>query len=108
MASELTGTPNLASWRMLSAVGTQGISNDSIYAMIEGAIVEHQLKGKVLDYGAGVGNLTRRFFPMGVFQQIFAVDLLPAPTDLKVSKWLQQDLNEPIPGYDDFFDVIIA
>ena len=108
MSSELIGAPNLAAWRMLSAVGTQGISNDNIYAMIEGAIGEHQLKGKVLDYGAGAGNLTRRLSRMGVFQQIFAVDLLPAPTELNVSKWLQQDLNEPIAGYDGYFDVIIA
>jgi 2-polyprenyl-3-methyl-5-hydroxy-6-metoxy-1,4-benzoquinol methylase len=108
MSSGLIGAPNLHSWRMLSAARTQGISNDSIYAMIEGAIVEHKLKGKVLDYGAGAGNLTRRLFRMGVFQQVFAVDLLPPPTDLKASKWLQQDLNEPIPDYDGYFDVIIA
>jgi 2-polyprenyl-3-methyl-5-hydroxy-6-metoxy-1,4-benzoquinol methylase len=108
MSSELIGTPDLASWRMLSAVGTQGISSDRIYAMIEATIVEHHLNGKAFDYGAGVGNLTRRLFRMGVFQQVFAVDLLPAPTDLNVSKWLQQDLNEPIPGYDGYFDVVIA
>jgi 2-polyprenyl-3-methyl-5-hydroxy-6-metoxy-1,4-benzoquinol methylase len=108
MSSELIGTPNLAAWRMRSAVGTQGISNDSIYAMIEGAIVEHQLKGKVLDYGAGAGNFTRRLFQMGVFQEVFAADLLPTKADLNISTWLQQDLNDPIAGYDGYFDVIVA
>jgi 2-polyprenyl-3-methyl-5-hydroxy-6-metoxy-1,4-benzoquinol methylase len=108
MSSELVGVPNLASWRMLAAVGTQGISNNSIYAMIERAIVDHELKGTVLDYGAGVGNLTRRLFRMGVFHEVIAADLLPAPTDLKVSEWLQQDLNEPISGYEGYFDVVIA
>ncbi|MGD0913334.1 MAG: methyltransferase domain-containing protein [Terracidiphilus sp.] len=100
---------SLASWRMNSAVATQGISGDHIYAMIDQEIAARRMSGVVLDYGAGVGNLTRRLLEMPVFSEVVAVDLLPdRPTGLNVSKWLQQDLNESIPGYDDYFDVIVA
>jgi 2-polyprenyl-3-methyl-5-hydroxy-6-metoxy-1,4-benzoquinol methylase len=99
----------LASWRMKAAIGTQGISGDHIYAMIDQEINEHKLAGVVLDYGAGVGNLTRRLLGMGVFSEVVAVDMLPdQPDGLKVSKWLQQDLNDSIPGFDGYFNVIIA
>ena len=107
--SESIDGPSLASWRMKSAVGTQGISGNHIYAMIDREIVAHKLHGAVLDYGAGVGNLTRRLQGMGVFSKVVAADLLPdQPEGLEVSKWLQQDLNESMPGYDAYFDVVIA
>jgi 2-polyprenyl-3-methyl-5-hydroxy-6-metoxy-1,4-benzoquinol methylase len=106
--SETLGASSLTSWRMRSAVATQGISSDSIYVMIEQEIARLQLKGVLLDYGAGVGNLTRRLLGLGVFSDISAVDLLPEPAGLKLSQWLHQDLNEPIPCHDAKFDVVIA
>jgi len=106
--SESLGAASLASWRLHSAVATQGIAGDSIYGMIEQEIARLQLKGVLLDYGAGVGNLTRRLLALGVFSDISAADLLPEPVGLKLSQWLHQDLNEPIPGHDAQFDVVIA
>lgn len=107
--SELSGHQSLASRRLSAAIGTQGISGDYIYAMIDQEIVASQLKGVVLDYGAGSGNLTRRLLGMEAFSEVVAVDLLPGPpAGLHVSKWLQQDLNESISGYDAYFDVVIA
>jgi 2-polyprenyl-3-methyl-5-hydroxy-6-metoxy-1,4-benzoquinol methylase len=106
--SATLGTSSLASWRMRSAVATQGISGDGIYAMIEREITARKLNGILLDYGAGVGNLTRRLLELGVFSDIAAVDILPEPNGLKTSRWLQQDLNEAIPGFDGQFDVVIA
>jgi 2-polyprenyl-3-methyl-5-hydroxy-6-metoxy-1,4-benzoquinol methylase len=98
----------LTSWRLSAAVATQGISGDEIYAMIEREIAELQLSGTVFDYGSGVGNLTRRLLRMPVFSDVFAADLFPCPPDLQSSQWLQQDLNEAIPGYDERFDIVIA
>lgn len=106
--SNSVGTPNLSSWRMSAAVGTQGISGNDIYVMVEQEIAARQLKGVVLDYGAGVGNLTRRLLGMEVFKEVVAADILPAPAGLQVAQWLEQDLNESIPGYDAHFDVVIA
>jgi 2-polyprenyl-3-methyl-5-hydroxy-6-metoxy-1,4-benzoquinol methylase len=108
MEFSLHVTP-LEKWRMKSAIDTQGISADYIYELIEKEIVVHHLHGAVLDYGAGAGNLTRRLLGMALFKEVVAVDLLPdRPEGIGVSKWLQQDLNEPLPGYDNFFDVVIA
>jgi len=107
--SKPTGNKSIASWRMQSAVGTQGISGDHIYAMIDREIAAYQLHGAVLDYGAGAGNLTRRLLGMEVFSEVVAVDLMPdQPAGLHVSRWLQQDLNESIPGFDAYFDLVIA
>ena len=107
--SKLTEESSLASQRMRSAVGTQGISGEHIYAMIDREIAARELHGSVLDYGAGAGNLTRRLLRMDVFSEVVAVGLLPdQPPGLNVSQWLQQDLNESLPGFDAYFDVVIA
>src|SRR5579859_3885944 len=107
--SQFNADTSLASWRMNSAIGTQGISSEFIYAMINTEIAVNRLHGAVLDYGAGVGNLTRILIEMGVFDEVVAVDILPAPSPgLNVSKWLRQDLNESVPGFDGHFDVVIA
>jgi 2-polyprenyl-3-methyl-5-hydroxy-6-metoxy-1,4-benzoquinol methylase len=98
---------SLLEWRRKAAEGTQGISNDDIYQMIESAIGGHGLGGRVLDYGAGAGNLTRRLAMSSRFLEIHAADLVPAPEDLG-DVWIQQDLNESIDGFDEYFDVIIA
>jgi 2-polyprenyl-3-methyl-5-hydroxy-6-metoxy-1,4-benzoquinol methylase len=105
-----TKTENsLAAFRMNAAVGTQGVAEDPIYAMAEKEIIALNLSGVLLDFGAGVGNLTRRLLGMNRFSEVVAADLLPVrPADLNVSKWIQQDLNEPIPGFDSYFDVVIA
>jgi 2-polyprenyl-3-methyl-5-hydroxy-6-metoxy-1,4-benzoquinol methylase len=108
IVSRTAETTDLASWRLLAAVGTQGISSDSIYILIERTIAEYRLTGKLLDYGAGAGHLTRRLTQMRVFEEVLAIDLLPSPVDLNIDKWLRQDLNGPISGYDDYFDVVIA
>jgi 2-polyprenyl-3-methyl-5-hydroxy-6-metoxy-1,4-benzoquinol methylase len=99
----------LAAFRMNAAVGTQGISDDYIYAMVEEETIALNLTGVALDFGAGVGNLTRKLLAMDRFNEVAAVDLLPEqPADLKVSKWIHQDLNESIPGYDGYFDAVFA
>lgn len=97
----------LLQWRQKAAADTQGISNDDIYGMIQRAIVRHGVNGRVLDYGAGVGNLTRRLLEIPAFSEVHAADIMPRPDGFNVS-WIQQDLNEPVLGYDEHFDVVIA
>ena len=99
---------DLVSRRLYAAVGTKGVSNDGIYDMIEAELRALNANGTVLDYGAGVGNLTRRLIDMPAFEEVFAADLFEPPSSLNVSGWFQQDLNEFIPGYDGYFDTIIA
>jgi 2-polyprenyl-3-methyl-5-hydroxy-6-metoxy-1,4-benzoquinol methylase len=54
-----------------------GISSEVIYDRIIDVIREYDLKGRALDCGAGVGNLTSRLLALGRFQQIEAADILP-------------------------------
>ena len=98
---------SLRQWRQKVAADTQGISNDDIYDMIQRVLVRHRPTGRVLDYGAGVGNLTRRLLQMRSFSEVHAADIMPPPDGLDVP-WIQQDLNESILGFDGYFDVVIA
>jgi 2-polyprenyl-3-methyl-5-hydroxy-6-metoxy-1,4-benzoquinol methylase len=95
--------------RRASAEFSGGISSDAIYAAIYRVIISRQLQGNVLDYGAGVGNLSRRLLYLQRFGHVSAADILPASPDLvgKV-KWIQQDLNSTLENHDEFFDVVIA
>jgi 2-polyprenyl-3-methyl-5-hydroxy-6-metoxy-1,4-benzoquinol methylase len=86
-----------------------GTSGNAIYAAIERVVVERGLRGKILDYGAGVGQFTRRLLALHRFDAVSATDIMGIPTDLvgKV-QWIEQDLNIPLPGQDDAFDVVVA
>jgi 2-polyprenyl-3-methyl-5-hydroxy-6-metoxy-1,4-benzoquinol methylase len=45
-------------------------------------IGEYGLRGRALDYGAGVGSFTRKLSAAGRFEQITAADILPRPQNL--------------------------
>jgi 2-polyprenyl-3-methyl-5-hydroxy-6-metoxy-1,4-benzoquinol methylase len=86
-----------------------GISSNAIYSTIERVMMERGLSGTVLDYGAGVGLLTRRLLLLERFDKVAAADFMPVPGDLVgVSEWANQDLNLPMPGHDGAFDVVVA
>jgi 2-polyprenyl-3-methyl-5-hydroxy-6-metoxy-1,4-benzoquinol methylase len=86
-----------------------GTSGNAIYAMIERVIAERGLQGRILDYGAGVGQLTRRLIALGRFHSVSATDIMAVPTDLAgKAEWMEQDLNVPLPGHEDAFDVVVA
>lgn len=94
--------------RIMAAELSGGISSDRIYSAIERIIVARGLNGAVLDFGAGVGNLTRRLLTMDRFIQVSAADAIHKPAGFDAVNWIEQDLNEPIPGHDSAFDVVIA
>jgi 2-polyprenyl-3-methyl-5-hydroxy-6-metoxy-1,4-benzoquinol methylase len=86
-----------------------GTSGNAIYSLIERVIAERGLKGRVLDYGAGVGVLTRRLLALQRFESVSATDIMGIPADLggKV-EWIEQDLNIPLPDHGGAFDVVVA
>lgn len=86
-----------------------GTSGNAIYSLIERVIAERGLRGRILDYGAGVGQFTRRLLALQRFDSVSATDIMGIPGDLggKV-EWIEQDLNIPLPGHDDAFDVVVA
>jgi 2-polyprenyl-3-methyl-5-hydroxy-6-metoxy-1,4-benzoquinol methylase len=95
--------------RVRAAECSGGISSNSIYAMIERVALARNLRGRVLDYGAGVGHLTRRLLALERFDAVAAADIMPAPTDLSPAvEWIEQDLNAPLPNHENVFDVVVA
>jgi len=86
-----------------------GTSGNAIYALIERVIAERGLHGRILDYGAGVGQLTRRLLALERFDSVSATDIMAMPPDLGgKAAWIEQDLNLPISGHHEAFDVVVA
>ncbi len=94
---------------MAAAEATRGISSDSIYRAVQRVIVDRDLRGKALDFGAGAGQLTRELLAMDRFAQVSAADIMPAPPEFAGKiEWIQQDLNLPLENHDAAFDVVIS
>jgi 2-polyprenyl-3-methyl-5-hydroxy-6-metoxy-1,4-benzoquinol methylase len=67
------------------------------------------LKGDLLDFGAGTGNLTQRACSLGQFNSVTAIDMMQRPTGIHNSvKWISSDLNQSTNFPDQTFDVIIS
>lgn len=95
--------------RRAAAEFSRGISCDTIYAAIHQLLIERDLGGEVLDYGAGTGQLTRSLLASQRFKRVSASDILSVPSDLAGTvEWIEQDLNSPIENHDELFDVVIA
>ena len=95
--------------RLHAAEASGGTSSDVIYDRIVEIIRESGLRGDVLDYGAGTGNLTRRLRALDRFEKITGADILARPPDLPNEiAWYCLDLNEgkAIPAAS--FDAVIA
>lgn len=95
--------------RAKAAELSKGTSGNAIYALIERVIAERGLSGSILDYGAGIGYFTRRLLALQRFHSVSATDIMSAPPGLSGQvEWIEQDLNAPLPGRDDTFDVVVA
>jgi 2-polyprenyl-3-methyl-5-hydroxy-6-metoxy-1,4-benzoquinol methylase len=95
--------------RMRAAESSGGYSSHVIYRLIESVISENGLRGTVLDYGAGTGELTRRLLGMPAFDRVAAADIMSVPSDLlERVEWIEHDLNAPIPNHDCQFEVVVA
>jgi 2-polyprenyl-3-methyl-5-hydroxy-6-metoxy-1,4-benzoquinol methylase len=80
--------------RLIAAKASCGASSDVIYGRIVQTIHEYDLRGCLLDYGAGVGHLARKIWTMQRFDHITGADLLPRPADLPGDiSWRCLDLN---------------
>ncbi len=103
--------PTTETWecRLRAAELSGGISSDAIYSMISRVVMAKELRGKILDFGAGVGNLTRRLVAMKRFNQVSATDIMVSPADLRGTvEWIVHDLNTTFPGHESAFDVVVA
>ncbi len=95
--------------RLHAAEASGGSSSDDIYEPILKLIQVYKLRGRALDYGAGVGNLTRKLLDFGGFEQVEGADILPRPENLPSEiAWHRFDSNEAgvLPARS--FDAVIA
>lgn len=95
--------------RKLASVASGGISNEAVYAAFEQVLTQFDLKGEILDFGAGIGNLTQRLQALGRFSCITAIDLMSRPDGIDESiGWISWDLNEALNIPAQSFDVIVS
>jgi 2-polyprenyl-3-methyl-5-hydroxy-6-metoxy-1,4-benzoquinol methylase len=102
---------NLTFRRISAAEGSRGISSDVIYTAILGVLDTKGLSGIVLDFGAGIGNLSRLLCGKDSFSQVIAADILDrAASNQSHPKlsWLTCDLNKSIPAQDESYDAIVS
>jgi 2-polyprenyl-3-methyl-5-hydroxy-6-metoxy-1,4-benzoquinol methylase len=100
---------SLEAQRLHAAQASGGTSLDVIYDRILEIIQECDLRGRALDYGAGIGNLTRRLWASRRFEQITGADILPRPQDLPSAiVWYCLDLNHENAVPAASFDAVIA
>jgi 2-polyprenyl-3-methyl-5-hydroxy-6-metoxy-1,4-benzoquinol methylase len=85
-----------------------GTSNDSIYRAISQVIETLNLRGSVLDFGAGTGAFTHRLVESGRFDSISAADLMQKPAGVVAVNWICADLNDPLPVSGATFHCVIA
>jgi 2-polyprenyl-3-methyl-5-hydroxy-6-metoxy-1,4-benzoquinol methylase len=95
--------------RLQAAEVSKGISSEVIYERILSVIGEYDMRGRALDYGAGVGSFTRRLSASHRFEQIDGADILPRPENLPSAiPWHRLDLNDANAIRAASFDVVIA
>ena len=94
--------------RTVASQASGGASSEAVYASFVNLLVQLNLSGRLLDFGAGVGLLIQDLLRLGRFQ-ITGADLMPRPVDLdETVAWIEGDLNERLDIADDSFDVIVA
>lgn len=100
---------DLVEFRTRAAIASGGRASDPIYDTIQRVLVERRAGGRLLDLGAGMGNLSRRLHATGIFSQVTAADIVPRPAGLpEAIDWLAGDVNEPLPCPPGAFDTIVC
>lgn len=72
----MSTSQTLKARRQLASTASGGTSSAPVYTAFEQVLTELDLKGDLLDFGAGVGNLTQRLQALRRFKSMTAVDLL--------------------------------
>jgi len=99
---------DLAQFRILAANLSGGTSNSEIKKMVMDIITAHGIKGRVLDFGAGRGELIKLLSRIDDME-LHGVDIMNRPEDLpRAVSWRQQDLNDGLPCAPEYFDAVVC
>lgn len=94
--------------RAVASQASAGASSGPVYDSFVNLLVQLDLNGRLLDFGAGVGHLINDLLRLRRFQ-ITGADLMRRPVGLDESvTWVEADLNERLNIADESFDVIVA
>src|SRR5262249_38402402 len=95
---------DLAQFRILAANLSGGTSNSEIKQMVMEIITAQGIKGRVLDFGAGKGELIKLLSCVDGIEP-HGVDIMKRPEDIPSAvSWRQQDLNDELSFAPDWFD----
>ena len=96
--------------RLDAARATKGTSSSTIYdLLIDLANTTIDRRASILEFGAGTGSLLKRLRASGFHGELTAADILARPHDIDDGiRWIEADLNEPLPVPNAAFDAIIS
>ena len=100
---------DLPARRLAAALATGGTSAGPNYDLVLRLCRELGLRGDLLEYGAGTGNLIGLLASLPYDGRIVGADLLPRPVHLPADvRWMEADLNTPLALGDAGFDVLLS
>lgn len=95
--------------RLRAAQMSGGSSNAFIYRLFLSVIKKHNLNGTAIDFGAGLGALSKELHKLERFQTLTAIDIMPRPPNIPDAiEWISQDLNVPTKLQSNKYDVVIS
>jgi 2-polyprenyl-3-methyl-5-hydroxy-6-metoxy-1,4-benzoquinol methylase len=95
--------------RQIASIASSGISTEAVYTTFEEVMIQLDLKGDILDFGAGIGNLTKLLQQLKRFSSLTAIDILQRPPEIDKSiKWISWDLNNPLDIPAESLDIIVS
>jgi len=101
--------PTLRDHRLHAAEHSGGFSDPSLYQFALKLCRSFALGHDLLDFGAGKGNFAQQLLQLPYPGNITCADLLTRPEALSEKvRWIQTDLNDPLPLPDQSFDVIVC
>ena len=96
--------------RLDAARATKGTSSSAVYQMLlDAAAGVIDFDGQVLEFGAGTGSLVGLLRTWGFRGELTGADILSKPESMGSEvRWIEGDLNEPLPIASASFDCIIS
>lgn len=95
--------------RLNASMASGGVSADPIYNLFIEILLEINVSGKLLDFGAGVGTLIKKIQNINRFETIDGADMMSIPAEnAGISSWKQGDLNNTLDSESETYDVIVS
>lgn len=106
--AEVDMKSDLRDFRLHAAKCSGGTSRGEIKQLVLRIMEAYTVTGKILDFGAGTGELIKILTENSELE-LSAVDILDRPIDLPIGvTWHQQDLNEELSNLRGPFDAVIC